>query len=105
MGLLSFLFGRKKRRRQRFHVAGDGSYQFDIVGEASYQAALSQIAGGSTKDGHSLECVAILAEEPDNPYDKNAIVVAIGGLIVGYIAKYQAGDYKRALRAAGLSGR
>ena len=72
------------------HVEGDGSFDFDIVGEGAYQKALDQIAGGKTKTGHELERLATLIREPENPHDTNAIAVIIEGSKVGYIARAEA---------------
>lgn len=55
------------------YIQGDGSFGYDIVGEASYQRALDHICGGKCEDGHALEVAAVLIEEPDNPVDPNAI--------------------------------
>jgi hypothetical protein len=69
------------------HMEGDGSFDFDIVGEASYQDALDIIAGGKTKDGHEIECVASLMREPHNSHDPNAVAVLIEGRKVGYMPR------------------
>lgn len=66
---------------------GDGSYDYDIVGESSYQDAISRIVGGSTDESVEHECYAIVAPEPSNKHDKNAIKVIIDGTIVGYIPR------------------
>lgn len=68
-------------------ACGEGSYRFEVVGEARYQDALSQIVGGQNRDGHGYECIAQLVTEPDNRFDPNAIQVVIGSKPVGYIPK------------------
>lgn len=73
---------------------GDGTFDFDIVGESNYQAALERIAGAKTPDGHEHYCEATLRPEPSNPYDKNAVVVQIKGHTVGYLARADAEAYK-----------
>ena len=76
--------------RSIFHMEGDGDFEFDVVGEASYQDALDRITGGKTDAGHEHECLATLIREPHNPHDSNAIAVFIEGRKVGYIARREA---------------
>ena len=72
------------------YLEGDGTFSFDIVGEASYQHALDRIAGGKCEAGHEIERLATLEREPDNRHDANAIAVLIEGLKVGYIPRTDA---------------
>jgi len=104
MGLFDWLFG-SKQAATRATVLGSGYYDHDIVGEANYQDALNDICGGKTDDGHEHECMALLIEEPTNQYDRNAVKVTISGQTVGYLSRGDAVAYKRALAAAGLSGK
>jgi hypothetical protein len=57
----------------------EGRDDLEVVGEASYQDNLWRIVGGRrSPDGRVREEVyAILAAEPDNPYDANAIADAL----------------------------
>lgn len=68
-------------------IIGDGEYGFDIVGESRYQDRLQAIAGPRTEEGCDHACTAVLLPEPDNPYDPNAVSVAIDGHVVGYLAR------------------
>lgn len=85
-------------------ACGDGTYGQMIVGEASYQREIEQIAGPKTEDGHDLKATATLTPEPTNPYDSKAVRVDIAGLRVGYIAKTQTARHHTALAKAGLKG-
>jgi hypothetical protein len=69
------------------HLARGRGFTFEIVGEASYQEALDAICGGKCEEGHRLRCTAQLCFQEDNPHDSNAIVVLIGGNVVGYIPR------------------
>ena len=103
MGWFANLFGKKPERRfTRFE--GDGTYECDVVGEASYQDALNRIAGGKTKDGHEIECLAQLIPEPSNPHDANAIMVTIDGSRVGYLARAHAKAMTIVFQRNGWSG-
>lgn len=79
---------------------------YDIVGEASYQDALLQLAGGCTHDGPvRRHFTAQVVREPKNKYDRNAVAVLIGGRCVGYIPANQATRWHPVidqLAAAGL---
>ncbi|SEP71428.1 HIRAN domain-containing protein [Devosia sp. YR412] len=85
------------------HMDGDGSFDFDIVGEASYQEALDTIAGGKTKKGHEIEVLATLVREPSNPHDGNAIAVIIEGRKVGYVARAEAKAISKMIDSCGYS--
>lgn len=68
-------------------VPGDGSYQFQVVGESHYQTDLEHIVGGRTQNSASYRCVGILTPEPDNPYDPQAVYVSVDGRKVGYLSR------------------
>lgn len=87
--------------RIRVPLKGNGSFSFDIVGEASYQDALEAIAGKKTRDGKELRCVAQVSPEPTNAHDSNAIAVEIDGRKVGYFSKADAKDYAGQLKEIG----
>jgi len=53
-------------------------YKLDVVGESHYQKDIKKCREGDP---------VILMEEPDNPYDKEAICVMCNGKRLGYIAK------------------
>lgn len=79
LGLLRGVRGRR--------IAGDGAFDFDIVGEASYQDALARAAGGRPADGARVVVSGYLIPEPDNPHDRSAIRAAHDGRTLGYIAR------------------
>lgn len=86
----------------RFHMDGDGSFEFDIVGESHYQDALDAICGGKCEEGHELECVALLRREPHNKHDPNAIAVMINGRKVGHLSRTDARAISQLLDRRGL---
>ncbi|MEN6543043.1 HIRAN domain-containing protein [Parvibaculum sp.] len=77
-------------------LLGDGSFSFEIVGEAFYQAAIELIAGGRTEEGVEVETPALLVPEPTNPHDHNAVAVQIFGHTVGYLSRPNAARYRAA---------
>jgi HIRAN domain len=76
--------------------------RIDVVGEASYQPALARIAGPKTENGLSVWKTAQLTPEPDNVYDKNAVMVTIDGLKVGYLSRRRAVAYHAMMADAGM---
>jgi hypothetical protein len=104
MGLLSWLFGLGEaapagpnHSLEPVHLARGRGFTFEIVGEASYQAALDTICGGKCEDGYNLPVVAQLCFQEDNPYDSNAIMVLIDGKVVGYIPRDLAPEMRDAI--------
>lgn len=86
-------------------LKGDGGFDFDIVGEQSYQAALSGAAGGRSDDGVEVAVEVDLVHEPTNSYDGNAVRAVVNGQTVGYLSRSQAPDFKARLDRLGLGGR
>jgi hypothetical protein len=79
----------------------EGQEDLQVVGEASYQDNLWRIVGGRrSPDGRVREDIyAVLAAEPDNPYDANAVAVWVWGLKVGYLSREDARRYRPGLLA------
>lgn len=73
-------------------------YDFEVVGESSYQAALRAIVGPETDDGHSLVVDVWLICETNNPHDRNAVAVVVQERKVGYLPRRDAAEYRRELR-------
>ena len=89
MGWLRRLFG---PRVPALRFPRSGEYSERIVGEASYQAAIERLAGGSPEDGSSCD-IPVTAEliwEDDNPADDEAIQVQVQGMVVGRSLLYPA---------------
>lgn len=76
-------------------VVGPGKFEFDIVGEGSYQSALRAIAGAKTEEGVEHFCTAVLVLEDDNPHDSKAVRVDIDGRTVGYLSRKHAREYRK----------
>ena len=74
-----------------------GDYNFDIVGEASYQDALDQLAGGKTDAGVHVQKLATLILEKNNPVDPNAVRVDIEGHTVGYLSRAHAVRFRKTI--------
>jgi hypothetical protein len=92
------------RRISGLRLAGEGDFDFDVVGESHYQAVLSEICGGPCEDGHELEITAVLVPETDNEFDAKAVAVKINGSTVAYLSRSDAREYRTQLAAGGHTG-
>jgi hypothetical protein len=87
--------------RTEGNIRGDGSFDFEVVGESHYQANLERIAGPRKKDGKQLLTTATLLLDDDNPHDKNAVKVYIDSLPVGHLPRDVARTWRARLRKSG----
>lgn len=81
----------------------NNEYDFEIVGEASYQNNLASIAGAKIEQSKELYVEAIIEAEPNNQYDKNAIRVSIDNKTVSYFDRETAIDFKQEYKSKGYS--
>jgi len=86
-----------------FRLQGARWCEFEIVGENDRQAALIATAGRDP-NGVQHHCEAILIPEPQNPFEPNAILVAINGHPVGHLARDDALEYTERLGELGRAG-
>ena len=100
MGLLDWLFGKPSKARN--FLAGDGCYDFEIVGESFYQGALLRIVGQKTEEEAQHECTATLVLDDRNPHDRNAVAVFIDGHKVGHLSREDARDFRQSIAHIGL---
>ena len=90
----------------------EGDELVRVVGVSHYQDALRAITGRTGDEQVRVEKVAVLAPEPDNPHDPDAVAVKIDGQLVGYLSRDENkrwGDVARSEHAIGaeafISGR
>ena len=81
---------------------GNGLYDFEVVGEASYQTEISEICGGKSEDGHEFQCAAALIFDDRNEFDPDAVAVGIAGRLVGYLSRDAAKEFRRQVTNMGL---
>ena len=83
----------------------------NVVGEGSYQGSLERLAGGRTIDGpRDRYHTAILLPEPTNPYDPNAVRVAVvtssgDGATIGYLSREDAVAYRPVIDRLAAQGK
>jgi len=73
-------------------LCGDGEFDQEIVGEASYQPAIRVVAK-SLPAGHNIVQATIELED-NNPHDDKAVAIKIGGQTVGYLSRATARAYR-----------
>lgn len=76
----------------------------EVVGESKYHTAIAKIAGNAKGTHANKTCIAFLVPEKGNPYDKNAVMVMIEGVQVGYLSRTDAADFRERLKAEGIAG-
>lgn len=74
-------------------------YETEIVGESHYQANIERHCAPAATN---IELTADLVLEDDNPHDKNAVRVDIGGRTVGYLSRQDAKIYRKLLDAGNV---
>jgi len=97
MGLLSWLFGSVATVG---HIDGPGFFDVEVVGESNYQRAIELARRGAAK-GIAVQTQATLVLENNNPHDKQAVRVDIGGRTVGYLDRDNARAYRKELKRNG----
>ncbi|MFC0131996.1 hypothetical protein CR105_16120 [Massilia eurypsychrophila] len=84
-------------------ITGPGNFDIEVVGEAFYQDQFLKVCGPKTVAGFDLEVRAHLQLESDNKFDRQAVAVLLGGGKVGHLPKDLAREFRRAVKAGGLS--
>jgi hypothetical protein len=89
-------------------LPGSAGFGVGVSGESYRQASLRALAGERLRHGEDVFFIAVLAPEPANPHDRNAVRVHIqGGAQVGYLSRDDAAAYQpmtRILVAKHLAG-
>jgi HIRAN domain len=91
----------------RFDVeeaVGIATFECRVVGSSHYQDHLSRLAGGKKREAADLAVMAVVVPEDDNPYDKKAVRVDVGGSTVGYLDRANAIAYRKHLAGNGHDG-
>ena len=81
-----------------------GNFDFEIVGESSYQQALCSLTGSHGDNSPDKECTALLIPEGNNPHDGAAVRVDIDNMTVGYLSREDARSFRKRLCAKKMSG-
>ena len=85
-------------RDLKTRVFSTRDFSVDIVGESNYQDALRNSRDGVKDYSGTGYITAVIAREPDNPYDSGAVKVMNGEMeTIGYLARKLAAKYGPAI--------
>lgn len=85
-------------------LIGDGSFDYEIVGESHYQNNIRKalkLSGGRSSKSFQVQ----LIPEDHNQHDKNAVAVYIDWKKVGYLSRREAKNYRRRMKVLGFENR
>lgn len=78
----------------------------EVVGESNYQPAIQGLLPRNVSEQGQESAVTVqLVHEPDNKYDRNAVVVRASTGVIGYLNRADAARYAPALAALQENGR
>lgn len=74
----------------------------EVVGESFHQREIEAVVG-VTESGHPIHStlLAVVQPEPNNPHDKRAIVVMLGGVPCGHIPRDEQARIRRIFKKLG----
>lgn len=84
-------------------ITGPGNFDIEVVGEGFYQTQFVKVCGPRRPAGYDDEVRVHLVLESDNKFDKLAVGVMLGGGKVGHLSKDVAREFRRAVKAGGLT--
>ncbi len=82
----------------------EGEELVQAVGESFYQSALLRQCRARKGDAVRFPCRAYLVAQPDNPYDRNAVAVHIGGELVGHLSRSEAPRWQPVVQQLATGG-
>lgn len=83
-----------QQARQPFELWGQRGWPGrDVAGESHYFDAIRRVMGEVGEEWKEVRVTAQLLPEPTNRFDGNAVQVLVGGSVVGYLPKEDAGRY------------
>jgi hypothetical protein len=107
MGFLRWLLGGRSAAdhgatpESHAQFRGPGDFQARVVGTAKHQAAIEALTGARGKRAVQVFVQAMLVFDNDDPHDRNAVQVFVGGRLVGYLRREDAKSYRQQILKAG----
>jgi len=86
-------------------IVGNGAFNFEVVGQQSYQDRLSEVSAGRLEKGERIMVACRLRYELRPHYHRPAVRVEIAGQTVGYFPAEQAALYASAFEELERGGR
>lgn len=87
------------------HWSDGGRYQVEVVAESRYDEVIRQLAGAHGDNSAEVRVQAVLAPDDLTPYEERAVVVFIGGQLVGHLSPKDALALRQRLAMKELSGK
>jgi hypothetical protein len=84
-------------------IPGPLTFRVDVAGESFYEASFIELCGPRTLEGFRISATARLQLQDDNPHDRAAVAVTIGGHPVGHLSRECARAFRRSVRYGPLS--
>lgn len=87
------------------HWEDGGRYLVEVVAESRYDDVIRQLAGEHGDRSADARLPAVLSPDDLNPYEERAVVVFIGGQLVGHLSPKDALALRQRLAMKELSGK
>jgi len=84
-------------------LIGDGQFGFNVVGTSFHQERIEAIARARTRAALNRFCAALIAPQPNNLYDRDAVVISIHGIEVGHLDHDSAREFGKVLTSSGFA--
>ena len=84
-------------------IPGPLAFRVDVAGESFYETSFVELCGQRTLEGVRVPVTARLQLQDDNPHDRAAVAVTIGGRPVGHLSRHDARSFRRSVRYGKLS--
>lgn len=86
-------------------LRGNGKFSVEVVGESYHTASFAAAFREAIAEDHedTIEVDVELVLDDANPHDKNAVAVNCQGMLLGYLARKMAADFRAALVRDGLA--
>nr|WP_143028918.1 HIRAN domain-containing protein [Massilia sp. PDC64] len=84
-------------------IRSSGEYRINVAGESFYQQSFAALVGPRSEEGVKIETRAQLTLQDDNPHDKYAVQITIGGHPVGHLSREHARAFRRTVRYGQLA--
>lgn len=87
------------------HWSDGGRYLVEVVNESKYQPTLKELAGAHGDQAAAAPYLATLVPDDANPYESAAVIVFLGGRMVGQLAPKAALLFRQRLASKEIEGK
>ena len=86
------------------HWSDGGRFLVEVVNESKYQTVLKELAGAHGDQPAAAPYLATLVPDDGNPYESAAVIVFLGGRMVGQLAPKEAQRFRQRLNFKEAAG-